>query len=332
MPKICFHTATMFLLILFLFPTNGLCSSEQQQVDVDYSQKKNWSVLSEKISHAVDVFFVHPTTYGPPADGKYTASLDDTALNTKTDAETVNWITAAFSASCNVFAPRYRQVNIEVMKMKAKEKSQYFALPIKDITAAFTYYLKHFNEGRPFILASHSQGSNVLQLMLLHHPELLDTRKLVAAYMPGWTFTDADLIGMGLRLGQHPEETGVLLTWNTVGPGGVSPTVLAGARCVNPLSWTTDKKTYPASMDIAAKIFRENQPPLVIKHFTAARINDTGALEIPTPRPEVLAQLRMSLGKECYHRYDYDFFFDNVMENVKLRCETYLKAHAPKAP
>lgn len=319
----------MVLLAVLLLSGKAFCDSVQQHGEVDYSKKQNWSMLPEKTAHAIDVFFVHPTTYGPPANGKYTASLDDKALNAKTDKDSVRWVTAAFSDSCNVFAPRYRQVNIEVMKMGDAEKAKYLETPVKDITAAFAYYLRHLNKGRPFILASHSQGSNVLLLMLLRNPGLLDKSKLVAAYMPGWTFTDADLARMGLSLGRRPDETGVLLTWNTVGPGGVSPTVLPGARCVNPLSWTTDQKEYPASMDIAARILREDKPPLVVPHFTAARINDSGALEIPTPRPEIAGQLIMSMGKECYHRYDYDFFFDNVKANAKLRCETYRREHHP---
>ena len=317
----------MLVMALLLVPASWGGAATLPHDGVDYSQDKNWSVLSKKITQAVDVFFVHPTTYLPPANGKYIASLDDAVLNAKTDTEAVDRITAAFSKSCNVFAPRYRQVNIEVLGMDDKEKNRYLAVPIADVTAAFTYYLKHLNKGRPFILASHSQGSNVLLAMLSRNPGLLDKNKLVAAYMPGWTFTDADLARLGLPLGERPEATGVLLTWNTVGPGGSSPTLAPGARCVNPLSWTTDTGTYPASMDIAARIFLDAATPLVIKHFTSAGINQAGALEIPTPRPDIAKRLNMSLGKECYHRYDYDFFFYNILENVELRCKTYLKAH-----
>lgn len=295
--------------------------------EVDYSDAKNWSARAQEITHAVDVFFVHPTTYGPPAQGKFVASLDDAALNKKTDVETVSWITGAFAESCNVFAPRYRQVNIEVMQMDDKRKAQYMQIPVSDIAAALRYYLEYLNNGRPFVLASHSQGSNVLQVVLMNQPELLDKEKLVAAYMPGWTFTDAEIAALGLELSRSPEQTGALMVWNTVGPGGVSPTVKKGARCVNPLSWSTDMKDYPASMNNGAKIFIPDAAPLVIDHFTSARINDAGALEIPTPRPDVARRLNMSLGKECYHRYDYDFFYYNVMDNVKTRCRSYLEKH-----
>ncbi len=316
--------STLFFLLLFslLFslPVRG-------EEPTDYGDPANWSILCEDTVHDMDVFFVHPTTYGSPANGRYNADLRDTELNEKTDTESIIPTTRAFAKNCNVFAPRYRQMNIEVLKLSEEERSKYIRLPVEDIIQAFTYYLEHLNQGRPFLLASHSQGSNVLQAVLASHPELLPKERLVAAYMPGWTFTEEDLHEMGLRLATTPEETGGILTWNTVGPCGTSPTLLEGALCVNPLSWTGDHKEYPASENNGARIPVSHGDFLEIPHFTSAHINSRGGLEIPTPQPDIFRQLDMSMGKECYHRYDYDFFFYNIMDNVAVRCETYRKTH-----
>ncbi|WP_233489625.1 DUF3089 domain-containing protein [Solidesulfovibrio fructosivorans] len=59
----------MVLLAVLLLCGKAFCDSAQQHGEVDYGKKKNWSMLPEKTAHAVDVFFVHPTTYGPPANG-----------------------------------------------------------------------------------------------------------------------------------------------------------------------------------------------------------------------------------------------------------------------
>jgi hypothetical protein len=302
-------------------------------IPTDYSVNAHWAIQSAKTPLPVDVFFVHPTTYGPPANGKYNADLDDAELNALTDRMAVRWMTAAFSPFCNVFAPRYRQVNIEVLAMDEARKAHYLETAVQDVQAALAYYLKNLNQGRPFILASHSQGSNVLQAVLLRHPEMIDKSKLVAAYMPGWSFTPDNLRAMGLDLGTRPGQTGVLLTWNTVGPGGKSPTVLKGAICVNPLSWSTDTREYPASLNLEARIYQEDGQPLRIPRFTSARIVDTGGqrvLQVPTPEPDVLEILNMSMGPEVYHRYDYDFFFQNIMDNAGLRCRTYLSRHTDR--
>jgi len=289
----------------------------------DYTLDKHWSIRDNNPTKKIDVFFVHPTTYGPPSNGHLIADLDNEKLNRITDRDTVQWITSAFADSCNIFAPRYRQMNIEVLK-KGGEK-EYIQTPVSDIKSAFKFYLNNLNNGRPFILAAHSQGSYVTRNLLLENPRLLDKSKLVAAYLPGWTFTDKDIADLGLKLSGKPDQTGCLITWNTIGPGGISPTVKKGALCVNPLSWNTETKEFPASDNIEAKIFITENKTLRVKNFTAARINAAGALEVPTPPKEVLQQLNMSLGQEVYHRYDYDFFFFNVKENVKERCEAYLK-------
>lgn len=318
-------TSVILLSMTFLFSACNAKVTTSLPEGPDYSEDKFWSIKDENSTHKIDVFFVHPTTYGPPANGQLIADLNNHKLNKITDQNTVQWITAAFADSCNVFAPRYRQMNIEVLQRDDLDEQEYLKTPVADIKAAFKYYLNNLNNGRPFILASHSQGSFVLQTLLRNNPKLLDKNKLVAAYMPGWTFTDKDLSELDLKLSEKPDQTGCLITWNTIGPGGISPTIKKGARCVNPLSWNTETNVFPASMNIKAKIFLAPGKKLLIKNFTAARINEEGALEIPTPKPEILKKLNMSLGKEVYHRYDYDFFFYNVQKNVKQRCDAYLK-------
>ena len=59
----------------------------------------------------------------------------------------------------------------------------------EDVRSAFFYYLQHWNQGRPFILAGHSQGSQHLvrliqELETLHETSVLLDR-LVAAYLIG---------------------------------------------------------------------------------------------------------------------------------------------------
>lgn len=304
--------------------------AQEHQKKTNYAEPNNWSIQSEDIQHEVDVFFVHPTTYGPPSNGNYVADLNDQRLNQVTDTGTINRMTAAFSDHCNVFAPRYRQVNIEVLSFSDEEKSKYIAIPVEDITAALTYYLEKLNQGRPFILASHSQGSYVLQLILLDNPNIIDHNQLVAAYMPGWTFTQDDLSKMKISIAQTAASTGGLIVWNTIGPNGSSPTLMANALCVNPLSWTSDTKEVPALNNILAVIPFTDGTEGRFEHFTSAKITPGGGLEIPTPAPEISNKLNMSMGPACYHRYDYDFFIENIVENVALRCNQYLKDHQPE--
>ncbi len=64
-----------------------------------------------------------------------------------------------------------------------------------DVYAALDYYFKHYNQGRPFILAGHSQGSMMLKIALTdyfkEHTDYLE--RMVAAYVIGFSITTDDL-------------------------------------------------------------------------------------------------------------------------------------------
>ena len=66
------------------------------------------------------------------------------------------------------------------------EATEAFKLAYGDVKAAFQYYLSHYNNGRPIIIASHSQGT-VMAVWLLQ--EFFDgtplQKQLVAAYITG---------------------------------------------------------------------------------------------------------------------------------------------------
>lgn len=301
------------LFVLYFLTVGHFVSAQTNNILItptgsNYSNPENWSMLCESPDKKIDVFFVHPTTYGPPANGHYLADLTDSALNHKTDYESIFRLTAAFNEQCNIFAPRYRQMNIEVLSMPDNKLQSYIQTPKADV------------------LAAHSQGSYILKLILQENPDLLDKEKLVAAYLPGWTFTDEDMKILGFPFGERADQTGCLMAWNTIGPGGSSPVLKSkDALCTNPLSWTTNKKHYPASMNVCAKILLDTGQDLLLENFTSAKITSSGGLKITEPDSELKSALNLSMGSHCYHLYDYDFFFYNIKENVGVRCEAYLK-------
>lgn len=142
--------------------------------------------------------------------------------------------------------------------MSEKERSKYLSIGLEDVKTAFKYYLKHYNKGRPYILASHSQGSQIVRDFLLKHGSLVNKKKLVAVYAIGYTFTAEDLKKIGLPLAVKAGQTGGIIVWNTVGKNGKSPVVAPGALCVNPLSWTDSHTEEPKAKNIYARILLEN--------------------------------------------------------------------------
>ena len=286
---------------------------------IDYSNKSNWLRAEKNPKKSFDVFFVYPTTYKNDKDGM-NARLDNKEANKGAESAYQRQATV-FKKMCNIYAPRYRQASIKVLSMSEKERAEYLNIGLEDVCDAFNYYLQNYNDGRPYIIAGHSQGSQIIRSFLLKYRSLIDDRKLVAVYAIGYTFTAEHLRKMGLSLAVKADQTGGLITWNTVGKNGKSPVVNPEALCVNPLSWTNSHTEQPKSKNIYARILLKDGKFLKIPHFTSAQIDKRGTLIIPTP--SIISKLKMGMGPEVYHGYDYDFFYGNLVENVAARCKAW---------
>jgi hypothetical protein len=311
------------LFVISFLPVTVWADSSQKVLPKapDYSKKSCWLYVEGNPVKTADVFYVHPTTYMDTGDGM-NASLNNKKANVGARRAFERQATA-FRNSCNIYAPRYRQASIKVLTMSEKERAKYLAVGMKDAVKAFKYYLKHYNKGRPYILASHSQGSQVVRDFLIKHGNLIDKKRLIAVYAVGYTFTAEDLKKIGLPLAVKADQTGGIITWNTIGKNGKSPVINPGALCVNPLSWNNAPEEQPKSKNIYARIQLKNGKYFTIQHFTSARIGKNGGLIIPEPAPAVREKLSLGMGAEVYHGYDYDFFYGNIVENVAERCAAW---------
>jgi DUF3089 family protein len=287
----------------------------------NYSQKSSWLRTEKNPKKAFDVFFVYPTTYMNDKDGM-NARLDNKEANEGAESAYQRQATV-FKEMCNIYAPRYRQAAIKVLSIPEKDRDKYLNIALGDMHEAFKYYLKHYNNGRPFILASHSQGSQIVRNFLLKYGSMVDKKKLIAVYAIGYTFTAEDIKKIGLPLAVTADQTGGIIVWNTVGKNGKSPVVEPGALCVNPLNWSNSHVEQPKSKNLYARILLKNGKFLKIPHFTSARIDKRGTLVIPTP--SIIDKLKLGMGPEVYHGYDYDFFYGNLVKNVATRCNAWQK-------
>ena len=308
---------SIFLLLTLSLVVCTGCVSQKP----DYSQKSCWLRAESNPTKTFDVFFVYPTTYMNTKDGM-NARLDNEETNKGAENAYQRQATV-FKEMCNIYSPRYRQAAIKVLSLSEKDRAKYLDIALGDVLEGFKYYLKHYNNGRPYILASHSQGSQIVRNFLLKYGSLVDKKKLVAVYAIGYTFTAKDLKKMGLKLAVKADQTGGIITWNTVGKDGKSPVVESGALCVNPLSWNNSYKEESKSKNIYARIMLKDGKFLKIPHFTSTQIDKRGTLVIPTP--SIIKQLQMGMGPEVYHGYDYDFFYGNLVENVATRCKAWQK-------
>jgi len=295
----------------------------------------------------VDVFYIHPTTYR--GRDNWNQSLDDAKTNTWTDVSVIARQAAAFNGCCRVYAPRYRQAATAALYAKDDSGDKARNLGYDDVKDAFRYYLDHYNDGRPFILAGHSQGTFMIQRLLEEVVDASPIRpQLVAAYAIGIGFPTG-LFGQQYKTitpCAKPDDTGCLISWNTFGRGGAGKAAAernasryearfktregSETLCVNPLTFALDTPDAPASMNRGSLpgVAAEGPLPALKPGLIGATCAD-GALYVDIPESEDFKLL--ILPGQNLHFHDMDLFFKNIRDNAILRAETFLKAHGHAA-
>ena len=293
----------------------------------DYGQVISWASLPASPDKAVDVFYVYPTIY----QDKSPWNMDVFNQTLRADVQGLLKAQAGvYSGAANLFAPYYRQVSFAALDPNEDMTlNSYFRIGADDVHRAFDYYLNFLNQGRPFILAGHSQGSVVLLDLLrsrFKDPALQE--KLVAAYLIGYSVTRDDLRKYPwIKAAQGADDTGVVVSWNTQEPGATgSPVLRKGAICINPLSWRTDDAMADRNLNLGAVFFDDFKGKVLrmVPQYAGARVNTkTGALE--TVPPDKMEAGRFPPG--VLHKFDYAFWYRNLERNVQTRVDAYFKRH-----
>jgi len=302
----------------------------------DYSQTDAWACLPTKHNASdtvppnsgemdmqstaqVDVFYIYPTLDFSGAN--WNADIHNKKLNKLIERTAIRVQAGAFNGSCKVYAPRYRQGTLASFydKTGTGSGSKALELAYQDIRAAFQYYIKNYNKGRPFIIAGHSQGTLMAYKLLQEFVDTTSLRKrLVAAYLIGYHI-QKDYF-KNLKPCDSATQTGGYITWNTVKMGGENSSLgkfFAGV-CINPLTWKPDTGFVDSRYDIGSVnySFKKIEPQEL---GTAIR---GGVLTVSAPVNKGYKTFRTG-----YHIYDYNFFYMNIRKNVQLRVEAYLKTH-----
>jgi hypothetical protein len=266
----------------------------------------------------VDVFFIHPTTYIKKKDpGAWNAAIDDAGLNAKTDYSTILFQASIFNEAGRVFAPRYRQANYFSYFPKTTEDTIHakaaFELAYEDVRTAFLYYLKHYNNGRPIIIAAHSQGTTHGKRLL---KEFFDGKelgkKLVVAYLVGMPLEPDYFVSIPPCI--TPAQTGCACSWRTM-KEGFKPAYIKDEKFVsivtNPLTWDAQVPVASRSLNKGGVLLNYNK---VIAGIVNAKVSN-GVLW--TDKPHFFGNI--FLRSKNYHIADMNLFYYSIRENVKRR-------------
>jgi len=137
-----------------------------------------------------DVFFIHPTTYF--GNKNWNASLSHPVANTIVDEIIMSGQASVFNSCCRIFAPRYRQATFYSFLEGGKNGQKALDVAYSDVARAFDFFINNLNDGRPFFIASHSQGTVHAIKLLEDKIDKTDlVKRMVAAYTIGFEFPKA---------------------------------------------------------------------------------------------------------------------------------------------
>ncbi len=299
----------------------------------NYQTASNWLNLPSQTGKPVDVFYIYPTAYRKAnASAPDIAAVTDPGMRQGAQSAYARQATA-FQGTANIFAPYYRQADATyALTLPQPEHVQVIeGAPLIDVTAAFSYYIEHYNKGRPFMLVAHSQGSDVsthlLETYLKDHPDVYS--RMIAAYLPGYSVTpDYLAANPHLKFGEGPTDTGVLLSWNTEAPtiGGPNPVLLPGALVINPITWTRSETLAPASISLGSWLPDKAGTYSKVPHYADAQVNTAkGVLISSTPDVNIWSPGGPNaFPKGVYHSFDIPFYYFNIQANAKARVAAYL--------
>ncbi len=312
----------------------------------DYSQLKNWAAHPLKADpsdsvpasilksfspkYLADVFFIHPTTYlDPNLPNGWSASLKDIALNVKTDYSTILSQASIFNEVGPIYAPRYRQAHISSYYPKNKVDTLHalaaFELAYQDVKKAFDFYLTNYNQGKPIIIASHSQGSTHAKRLLKEYFDGKElSKQLVSAYIVGMAIDPAEFTN--LKSCATPTETGCICAWRTFKEGYVPPFVQIekfNSIVTNPLTWDSNQPAVGREANQGAVLY--NFKKVIPK--VAAAINHQGILW--TPKPKFFGNFLFNTNN--YHIADFNLYYLSVRKNATERALQFLSQSSTKS-
>ncbi len=279
----------------------------------DNADKTPQGVVDQQANASVDVFFIHPTTYY--TSDSWNQPLDHAQANEFTDEQVLPNQASVFNSCCAVYVPRYRQATLAAFFDEDGSGEQAIEFAYQDIETAFDYFLEHHSQGRPFIIAGHSQGG-------LHADTLLRERihgtplaaRLVAAYPVGFTLDGSN----GVPVCDAPGQTGCQVTWNTLGKGAQSFQDTSNDICVNPLSWRHNEEPAPFESNLGGVSFAAEGEIEV--GVTDAKCTN-GVLQVSEVRSENYST--QMFGEGNYHIYDFSLFHMNIRRNAEAQVASY---------
>ncbi len=147
----------------------GCTAANGDVCDIDYTMSRmetdgtiGVTPYAAAVEPKIDCFFIYPTVdFNVLAGGNH-----DDIQRVYMPRRTIETQVGAFSEECRVIAPYNRQGNFGAYSANIEQSVYLFKNAFVDVAAAFEYYLRHWNNGRPMVIIGHSQGAQMASYLL----------------------------------------------------------------------------------------------------------------------------------------------------------------------
>ena len=297
----------------------------------EYSQLENWAVLPDQWpielegviensgTKTADVFYIYPTLFTNKKNPQWNADIYNNEIRKEVLSKAVAFQASAWADAANLYVPFYRQAHYRIfVDPYAAQGKEAGVLAYQDVKRAFQFYLENYNQGKPIIIASHSQGS-LHAKRLLH--EFFDGKvlqeKLIAAYLVGVRILPNEFKNIPVL--NQPNETGGFVSWNTYKKNKLPKRYdywYKGGVVTNPISWddqrTSNKKDHLGVLSSDKKIYPQS--------LKVERID--GMLWSSVPK--IPKRFFLSFIKN-YHFADINLFWADIQKNAKIRVDSWIE-------
>lgn len=276
-------------------------------------------LLDNQVQAKADVFYIYPTLFF--SRQAWNADLHDEKLNKTIEARAIYNQASVFNGSCRVYVPRYRQVTYNgYFSLANPDAKEAFALAYSDIRNAFLYYLEHYNNGRPIIIAGHSQGTTHAKQLLKDFFDGTSLQKqLICAYLLGMPVYKNEF--KHIPISTSASSTGCFVTWRSYLEGSEPKPKFAientgDVLVTNPLTFSSNPGKVSAEQN-AGGLGRDGET--IYTGVCGAEIhNDI----VWVSRPDIPGKLFIP---KNLHVADYNLYWLHIRNNVAERIAAYLQ-------
>ena len=337
MKKIVF---LFFILSVFsckiVYMTKPFLDSEVPEAP-DYSNLNSWiahpeiqdTILSDFYPENIDklkadVFYIYPTLITDKKNSSWNANIYDKKQNDIIRSTAIQYQASAWAKAGKIYSPIYRQAHYRIFFEPYTNNGGLLAgeIAYNDIKSAFTYYIDNLNNGRPIIIAGHSQGAAHCKMLLrdfFDGTQLKD--RLIAAYLIGTNIKEDYF--KELKPMYNPKENKGYVSWNTYRKNknpreNFDPAYFSwknNSVVVNPITW--DNSTITDFDQHKGLLFYNNK---IYPNTIKIKVFD-GIVWSNVPR-KIPKRLLFSLVKN-YHVGDINFFWKDISENAVIRTENF---------